>query len=572
MSRGEAGLVRTVVVSMVLGVLATMMGLALVRSFELVDLAKFIRPYRSPVEGTTLALPAAETLHDHTDPNGPRPTSRQQGDAPAKTLALVVVDGLRLDAVTPETMPATAALALSGTLVEAHHVPPTFTRPGLTTIATGAPPVLSGVNYNSRQGRVQVETLFHVAHRAGLATALMSTSNRWLVEMFGTGFDRVADYSREMLEGYVRAREAGADRDALLTIYLGWPDSAGHEYGPESQEYRDAIARVDAEVAALVASLDLERDTILLLSDHGHRLGGGHGGNELVVKQVPVILAGAGIRQGALVEAEEPRFVGGAASTAMAILGLRPPALAIDAVWSDLLEISDVQRTQVDQREADRLRRLDEKLASVGLVGELALATPHLRRPGTPRGAPPNAAIVRRVIMLGLGVLVFAVVAALALGRPWSGRALLPGLVSVAAFWCIYLVSGERATFSVVNAEEDLPGWVLRLSLMAASAQVLAALVCIPLLRGHASAALALRGQVGAASLLALLLLPLGGPICPVVVIDLSVPYVLTLSVAAAAGLLAPVLALIWRRGLGPVTVPEVTADQPAEAPVKAGV
>jgi predicted AlkP superfamily pyrophosphatase or phosphodiesterase len=60
---------------------------------------------------------------------------------------------------------------------------------------------------------------------------------------------------------------------ALVTLYLGDVDEAGHEFGPKSAETDSAIARVDSAVGALMSGLEERglngRVNLVVVSDHG---------------------------------------------------------------------------------------------------------------------------------------------------------------------------------------------------------------------------------------------------------------------------------------------------------------
>jgi predicted AlkP superfamily pyrophosphatase or phosphodiesterase len=63
-----------------------------------------------------------------------------------------------------------------------------------------------------------------------------------------------------------------ADRaPALVTLYLGDVDQAGHDFGPDSPETDSAIARVDSAVGALMNGIEsLDRQVnVVVVSDHG---------------------------------------------------------------------------------------------------------------------------------------------------------------------------------------------------------------------------------------------------------------------------------------------------------------
>jgi predicted AlkP superfamily pyrophosphatase or phosphodiesterase len=64
-----------------------------------------------------------------------------------------------------------------------------------------------------------------------------------------------------------------AERPTFLTLYFEDVDSAAHDFGPESREVRDAVARVDRYLGRLLGGLErrgIDDDVnIVLTSDHG---------------------------------------------------------------------------------------------------------------------------------------------------------------------------------------------------------------------------------------------------------------------------------------------------------------
>ena len=84
----------------------------------------------------------------------------------------------------------------------------------------------------------------------------------------------------EMLPGNARVdRVLGwldlscTERPTFLTLYFEDVDSAAHDFGPESREVRDAVARVDGYLGRLLLGLERRRldehVNIVLTSDHG---------------------------------------------------------------------------------------------------------------------------------------------------------------------------------------------------------------------------------------------------------------------------------------------------------------
>jgi len=93
-----------------------------------------------------------------------------------------------------------------------------------------------------------------------------------------------------------RAREAVASAARLVFVHILRVDTAGHRRGSASAEYALAAGESDAILAQLyVAAPDARW---FLLSDHAHLPGGGHGGEDLSVRQVEGCLVGPGIAAG----------------------------------------------------------------------------------------------------------------------------------------------------------------------------------------------------------------------------------------------------------------------------------
>jgi len=63
------------------------------------------------------------------------------------------------------------------------------------------------------------------------------------------------------------------DAPRLVTLYFEEPDSAGHRYGPESEEVREAVLKVDAAIGMLIEGLEkrrtLDQTNLVITADHG---------------------------------------------------------------------------------------------------------------------------------------------------------------------------------------------------------------------------------------------------------------------------------------------------------------
>jgi|GEM_PF-659423 len=364
--------------------------------------------------------------------------------APARSrrVVIVIVDGLRRDVA--DTLPFLTALGRQGVDTSAASQYPTWSRPNYVTILTGAPPTASGVRTNRYRGTVELDSLMDRVRSAGLTAGYASDYDP-LPRLFlrkpvtspmprpelavllppaldVTSLDEADEDSLEAWSAAIRvdmssafgdpryapwpggfreaARSVLAAGDPLAVLLIGVVDAAGHAEGGTSPEYLAAARQADAALADLVATLDLARDTLIVVADHGHTDAGGHGGLEPEVVTVPLVMVGAGIVPGASVVGARLTDV---APTAAALLGLPAPghglgralveALALSPAQREALAASDSGRVARNQRIVDRSvllarrqhaarRGLRLGLVGAGVVAVMALAFALRRRGG----------------------------------------------------------------------------------------------------------------------------------------------------------------------------------------------
>jgi arylsulfatase A-like enzyme len=242
---------------------------------------------------------------------------------------VIVVDGLRPDAVTPEQMPRLAALGRRGIVFNAHHsVFPTVTRVNASSMATGVYPETHGLlgntiyipAVNAARGldTGSRETLESVARATGrLLTAptlgelmakagkkLMtigsgSTGALFLLDSTSTGVAAHHDFARPPDFGSRLAAKLGPPpahatpnaalhrraidtyltlgldevRPNLTFLWISDPDTTAHAKGLGAAATRDALRLVDAEIGRLEDTLRgrglLDRTNLIIVSDHG---------------------------------------------------------------------------------------------------------------------------------------------------------------------------------------------------------------------------------------------------------------------------------------------------------------
>jgi predicted AlkP superfamily pyrophosphatase or phosphodiesterase len=223
---------------------------------------------------------------------------RSLGQGPRPIVILVSIDGWRWDYLERFAPPTLSGLAKAGVRAEA-LIPifPSKTFPNHYTIVTGLYPDRHGIVSNSMidpglPGRftlanrdVQQDTrwwggepLWITAQQQGQLAATM----------FWPGSDVEIDGQRPR---YARPFENEVPNDArvdqvlawldrpeparptFLTLYFSTVDNAGHNFGPDAPETRDAALAVDRAVGRLVDGIRRQgleaRTNLVLVSDHG---------------------------------------------------------------------------------------------------------------------------------------------------------------------------------------------------------------------------------------------------------------------------------------------------------------
>lgn len=283
--------------------------------------------YRSPIKDTAPAV---------LPPLGHPATGR---------LIFILVDGLRKDtALDAEVMPNLAGLREAGASASIHSEAPSYSEPAYTTLLTGASPEISdGPVINLDYEEIPLFTqdnLFSAAHRAGLRTAI--SGYYWFEKLvpqsdvdlrfYTPGEDQTADEA-VLAAALPWLRDRSAE---LLLVHLDQVDYAGHhEGGARDPRWNEAAKRVDDMIGEVSKELDLSRDTILVLSDHGHIGIGGHGGQDTDVLVQPLVLAGKGIKPGAFGDINQVDI----APTLAALLGTAVPSSSQGQVRTEMLDL-----------------------------------------------------------------------------------------------------------------------------------------------------------------------------------------------------------------------------------------
>lgn len=285
------------------------------------------------------------------------------GAAATTDKVLVIgIDGAVLDRVKAAKAPHLNGLMAQGltarSTLYANPMAATSSGPGWSSVATGVWPDKHGVKDNSFTGKnytaypdflTRIENAKPALNTYAAADWEPITSTDQNGPIFSAKVDKRLSLKGDR-DGYrnedpkIAAAAAAELRDQnpdAAFVYFGEIDVAGHSYGAGSQQYLDAVARVDALIGQLLTSVQnrptyaQENWKILVTTDHGHTNSGGHGGSTIAERGTFVIAKGAGIPAGSV--RHDVKLVD-VAATALAQVGVTAPGIdgvPLDAPDSD---------------------------------------------------------------------------------------------------------------------------------------------------------------------------------------------------------------------------------------------
>jgi 2,3-bisphosphoglycerate-independent phosphoglycerate mutase len=279
------------------------------------------------------------------------PLITRAGKPASRRVVLVIIDGL--GAARAHHLPYLDQLRRLGTSATARSHAPTISRPNYVSILTGVEPEHSGVRNNAYPWPVELDSVMTRARDAGLGSVYVADASGGFGQMLAHHLTDAA--FTPWSNGFARAAALATRRGYPLVVLLpSAVDEAGHAHGAADPRYRQAAERIDAELREVLAGLDLTRDTIIITADHGHTGRGGHGGTEREVMEVPLILAGAGIRPGAAIDG--PRLID-LAPTAAALLGLPAPGHGMGRTLLEALDLDPDSATVIAAADRARIDR-----------------------------------------------------------------------------------------------------------------------------------------------------------------------------------------------------------------------
>lgn len=265
----------------------------------------------------------------------------------SRRVVVVVIDGWRrADALSGAAMPNVERLSKAGSRGPMTAGMWSFTKPCLRTLFTGKPGTFRDSLLNVAVDRVTEDSLF---------TRLNGARRAWGSSAYAPDFAEL--FGDDMREGAARAYvgtgadifsayvdddavEAGAMRIledpavVLALAHFGSLDHTGHVLKPWSAAYHEALGAVDLRVGRIASRLDLDRDALVVLGDHGADDDGHHGGPDALARETAFLAVGKGFAKGTAAFAPDDF-----APTLAVLLGVCPPASGLGAPDPALLSL-----------------------------------------------------------------------------------------------------------------------------------------------------------------------------------------------------------------------------------------
>lgn len=191
---------------------------------------------------------------------------------------------------------------------------PSVSGPCYASIHTGLTPQQHGVISNYHQGKLEVDDIFSAVKAAGGTTAAVAHSffsDYFQASPFNHLTDmEVDDKSRPIQHGrfYTMAGENKAQPATPSDIDLFWQmslliqrhqpdyflfhsstlDSLGHNYGFDSIEIDKNCYTIDAALGDFIPRWQKQGYDVIVTADHGQSARGHHGGNQAIMRDIPI--------------------------------------------------------------------------------------------------------------------------------------------------------------------------------------------------------------------------------------------------------------------------------------------
>jgi predicted AlkP superfamily pyrophosphatase or phosphodiesterase len=274
--------------------------------------------------------------------------------APVAHVLVIGCDGFGSVGFTASNTPVLHRLMREGSYtLHARGVMPTSSSPNWASIIMGAGPEQHGVTSNDWETNkfeipptatgmgVMFPTIFGVL-RQQRPQASIACVHDW--DGFGRLMEPMAMNLLENVKGSTNTARRAAEvirqqKPTFLFVHFDDVDHVGHEYGWKTPEYFQAVAMVDGLIGDLLAALGdagiRDQTVVIMTADHGGK-GKHHGEPSMEELEIPIILAGPGIKKAHEVMAPVNTY--DTASTIAQLFSLTQPAAWIGKPIKEALE------------------------------------------------------------------------------------------------------------------------------------------------------------------------------------------------------------------------------------------
>ena len=270
----------------------------------------------------------------------------KRGEALAKRVIVVVIDGCRRDRFHEAEKPYLEKMMAGGTVYDTVETTyPARTVVCFSSMFTGAAPEKHGITSNLvlKLG-LKVESIFDSLRRAGKRGRLVGIAH--LIDAFGDDVASVTSvaHNDKIDQNLIAAakRELEEHDPELLVLQLLAVDQNGHVRGTYYPEYVERIEITDRLIEDFMQWCEkhgyLDEETaVILMADHGQGRGiGAHGHLSEGERHVPFAMWGSGTTKGQTIE--KPASILDLAPTISYLLGVEPPKDSTGRVLKDSLE------------------------------------------------------------------------------------------------------------------------------------------------------------------------------------------------------------------------------------------
>mgnify|MGYP003393968120 CR=1 FL=1 len=250
--------------------------------------------------------------------------------ANAERVLIISFDGYGANVASQVVLPNVERIKKEGvSSFQAETVFPSITLVSHVSMLTGLSPARHKIDWNDwepEKGFVKVDTIFEIAKKAGLSTAMVVGKEKFRHLLKEGTVDKFVIGKNAAEIGRISAELFAKEKPNLLFVHFAEIDNAGHKYGWLSKEQNAAAAASDAGLGILMKAIDDAKQwnntTLILSSDHGgHEKT--HGTAADSDRLIPWLAMGAKATKGKKLPKKIMTF--DTAATALRVLGLPVP-------------------------------------------------------------------------------------------------------------------------------------------------------------------------------------------------------------------------------------------------------